>query len=219
MTDKSECLKGWKTDDCRALDGMTPVQEVWNAITMLGPAALLAYYWFDPPTDAFWNKYTKACAFGIYVHLPFSLAYHLLLAGRYLSDAVDNAARKLDQSFIHVTCIFVAYGLSGSVLYTLGMMVLNARCIMQLWAPGASEKLSERMNNIRVCATLYLLPMVYRGEYWDFCCAFFWLGLAGQCAASNHIFAGWGHSLFHALLVPYCSFAIHSAADVVSLCE
>ena len=109
---------------------MTFMQEVCNAVSMIVPTLVIAYYRiYEPPATAkfpFWNQYSKTFAFGTFLHLPFSFVYHILCAFNYFEDRVDCAARRLDQTLIHTVCIIYSYALSGIPLYSCGCGVVNA---------------------------------------------------------------------------------------------
>eukprot|EP00913_Durusdinium_trenchii_P033835 g31673.t1 len=154
-------LKELKEDvDSRALDGMTPFQEYCNALSMLIPGFVCAYL-YHHPEELRWTWRMSLMSFAVLIHLPFSFRYHCLLAQRKLKDAVDNTARRLDQSFIHVTCMATFVALSNNEVYVCCAVILNLYFIARLWAPDAS--LLERMGNIGCGVVLYGLPPLCRG--------------------------------------------------------
>ncbi|CAE7763671.1 unnamed protein product, partial [Symbiodinium microadriaticum] len=100
--------------DCRALDGMTPLQEYCNAASMLAPTCVCLSFFLWPPYPGFFSWRHGLMTGAVLLHLPFSCAYHLLLATRSLRHSTDCMARRLDQTFIHVTCLATGCALSAS---------------------------------------------------------------------------------------------------------
>eukprot|EP00931_Biecheleriopsis_adriatica_P102663 TRINITY_DN77603_c0_g1_i1.p1 TRINITY_DN77603_c0_g1~~TRINITY_DN77603_c0_g1_i1.p1 ORF type:complete len:220 (-),score=22.72 TRINITY_DN77603_c0_g1_i1:39-698(-) len=184
-------------DDVRALDGMTPFQELCNAATMCAPLVICFLRWLFPPAPDFWTFGSSLISCGIFVHLPFSINYHLCLAKRTLPHAIDNTPRRLDQTFIHVACCFMTFALSDSTLYALACTAVNLYFISRLWAKRDAG-LVERMVNIGVGVAQYIMGCLLRGDYWNFFFIGLYFLLAGGAMFWN--FQGWGHSVFHILL-------------------
>lgn len=112
---------------------MSFTQEFCNALSMFIPTLVIIFYGvYDPgPMDGkpFWNVFSRAFAFGTFIHLPFSIAYHLLCAYDFFEDRVNCVPRKLDQTLIHVVCFIYSYALSGIALYGCGCGVINLWCV------------------------------------------------------------------------------------------
>lgn len=143
--------------DRRSLDGMSPLQEYCNAISMIIPGLVCMYLYKHQPYENWWSWRMSWMTFSVLIHLPFSCSYHVLLAKRMLEDAVDNTARRLDQSFIHFTCLVTGVALSQDEIFSTICVILNLYFISRLWA-AKDAGLLERMGNIGVGA------LFYRGE-------------------------------------------------------
>jgi len=180
----------------RALVGMSPRQEVWNAVTMATPLLVCLLCWAFPSSPTYRGPRTALIMAGVALHLPASVLYHTLLALRALPDAVDNVPRKVDQSFIHVSCVASVWGLSTDFAYAASCTALNVYFVARLWSP--TNTLSERMLNIGIGTLFYGLPSLMHGFYVDF-------ALGSSCfifgvAAMVIHFGGWGHGLMHVCL-------------------
>ena len=201
-----------KLTDPRALDGMTPVQEYCNAISMPIPGLVCLYLYNYQPHENWWNWRMSWMTISLILHLPFSCSYHLLLAKRMLKDAVDNSARRLDQSFIHLTCLITAIALSEDDVYAAVCVILNMYFISRLWAKNDAG-LMERMGNIGLGVLLYALPPLLRGDYVNVVCGGFWFLLGAVMMYLR--FGGWGHCLLHVLSGGLCYHAM-LATTVIS---
>ena len=198
---------------------MTFTQELCNAMSMILPSCLIAYYWiWEPPAtedEPFWNIYSKAFAFGTLLHLPFSVAYHLLCAFDYFEDRIDCVPRKLDQTLIHVVSAILAWALSGVDLYGCGCGIVNTWFIAKLWMKGPHNTSFERRSNVIIAVVLYTFPLLWYGDVVNFAGASisFW-GVAAMAFAMNRHLRGWGHSVFHAVFLPFTHFLLMAAAQV-----
>eukprot|EP00928_Gymnodinium_smaydae_P039370 TRINITY_DN26910_c0_g1_i1.p1 TRINITY_DN26910_c0_g1~~TRINITY_DN26910_c0_g1_i1.p1 ORF type:complete len:229 (-),score=34.71 TRINITY_DN26910_c0_g1_i1:87-734(-) len=188
--------------DKRSLDGMSPVQEICNAISMFSPAVVGLVCWHDPPEGISRSARTAAVVLAVLLHLPFSVAYHILLARRELQDAIDNTPRKLDQVFIHISCIITTWSLSTSAAYSMLSTLLNIYFIFRLLC--RSPDAPERMVNIFLGSLCYACAALLREDFWNF----LWGGLAftvGGGAMAMRV-GGWGHCIMHLSLggLTYC---------------
>jgi len=182
--------------DVRALDDMSPFQEVCNAVTMWCPSLVALFLWLQPPSASFWGPRTMVLTFAILLHVPFSTIYHLLLACRSLHDAVDNLPRRLDQMFVHVASVMITWAVSTNNAYTGVSLLANFFFIMRLWVKGSSA--FERMINIGIGTLIYGLAGLFRGDIWNFTCGTSWF-LTGAVAMELRL-RGWGHSIMHVCL-------------------
>eukprot|EP00928_Gymnodinium_smaydae_P053547 TRINITY_DN37516_c0_g1_i1.p1 TRINITY_DN37516_c0_g1~~TRINITY_DN37516_c0_g1_i1.p1 ORF type:complete len:240 (+),score=22.18 TRINITY_DN37516_c0_g1_i1:69-788(+) len=179
--------------DLRSLDGMSPAQEICNAISMLAPSIVCLVCWFYRPEDFTRSIRTAGIFLAVVIHLPFSVAYYILLARRKLHDAIDNTPRKLDQTSIHVAWIITTWSLTINAVYSTLCTLLNFYFIFRLWCrcPGALE----RMANISVGALGFCITLLLRGDSWNF----LWASLSfsvGGCATLLRL-GGWGRSITH----------------------
>ena len=143
---------------------MTGAQEVANALSMVVPTLVVAAHYYSRGHDGcFWHEHTLALALGTLCHLPFSFGYHMLCAANAFEDRIDCAARRLDQTFIHVACVAYSYGTSGIGLYAAGSGIVNAWYIAKLWMQGPHDNAFERRTNVLVGTLLYTVPMVRYG--------------------------------------------------------
>lgn len=195
---------------------MSPVQEWANAWSMVLPTLLCVYFILSPPHPNFWHRHTKLMAAGTFLHLPFSFTYHCLCALRAFPDPVNCTWRRLDQSFIHVVCIFYSYALSGSELYGLGNALLNSWYVIRLWISGSHDNAFERRSNIAMAVMMYTLPMLFRGDLINYIAAVpgCW-GVSAALFAGNKWFGGWGHTVSHVGMLGYQFFLLRSASHVI----
>jgi hypothetical protein len=210
LSRRSVC-KEEKEKDPRALDDMSPMQEICNALSMLAPLLAACCLWCSPPWPDFWNWRTAIVVLAITVHLPFSFSYHILLSQRMLHDAICNVPRKLDQSCIHLACALCAWALSTSTTYTSACTLMNVYFMYRLWAANGAGTM-ERMVNIGLATLAYGLPGLYRQDYFNFCC-----GVACFCVGASAMVArlgGWGHCIMHLALGGMMHYVLMSAAGL-----
>jgi len=180
-------------EDPRVLEGMSPRQEVWNALSMLVPSLVVLLLWVYPPTSSYRGPRTALILLGTAFHMPMSFLYHSLLAMRALPDAVDNVPRKLDQTFIHLTCVMTLWALSTSYVYIALGTALNVFFAARLWSPTST--LAERMINIGAGVWLYSWPVLLRGFHVEYAVGAAWL-FTGAGAMVLRC-GGWGHGIMH----------------------
>ena len=180
---------------------MTPTQEAVNAATTLLPVLALA----DQPV---------LLAGGL-MHAPVSFAYHLGVAfGR---PRLDNDLRRLDQSLQHVVGTLFAFALSCSLGYAALSLAVNLRGIYFLWHTATSND-GRRWVPVLVSVLLYTAPMVWRGDYENYCVAVasMAVGAAAFVPRWSCVFSCWGHAVFHVALVVHAQALAASSARLVS---
>lgn len=182
--------------DARSLDGMSRVQEICNAISMMTPAAVAMICWTDPPGWFTRGPRTVLLLTGLLLHLPFSVMYHMSLSLRALEDAVDNLPRRLDQGFIHICCVTTAWALSQNLTYALLCTLANLYFMFRLWFRSPSTV--ERMINIGIGTFLYGIAGLMHGHLREFLCGTTWF-VFGTVAMLVRL-GGWGHSAMHVCL-------------------
>jgi len=188
-------MTGPSSQDLCVLDGMSPLQEFSNAVTMCVSFGVCAWCWVCWPE--FRSPRTAAISLAILIHLPFSVNYHVLLAQRRLKDAIDCTPRRLDQTFIFLASMVFTGVFTFSILFTLTGCLLNAYFISRTWAqPGAD--VIERMVNVGLAVLWYGLGGLAWGDYVNFVCGCLWF-ITGAAAMVQR-FGGWGHSIMHVCL-------------------
>merc|ERR1719343_1588288 len=105
---------------------MSPMQEVFNALTML-PTALVSVYVLLASRDGGFNVGDLVIAAAILLHLPFSMIYHVHCAAHHgLVDPVENNRfLKLDLIFIHIAGAIMSFATSQSLAWFLTMAAFN----------------------------------------------------------------------------------------------
>lgn len=176
--------------------------ELMNALSTLAPFLVMSYHYFVAnPGEPFWHRCTLAMYIGTIMHMPFSFFYHLLCAFNYFTDKINCVGRKLDQTFIHVNCVFLSFGISGSALYCAGSAVINAWYIVRLWLPGPHDNSFERRSNVTIATAYYTLPILMRGDFSCFFKAYVAsFGVGALAFVFNRHLYGLGHTVFHFLV-------------------
>mmetsp|Transcript_123725 Transcript_123725/g.240716 ORF Transcript_123725/g.240716 Transcript_123725/m.240716 type:complete len:222 (+) Transcript_123725:56-721(+) len=196
-------------DPC-ALDGMNPLQEFSNALTMCVSFGVCAWCWVCWPELR--GTRTAAMSLALLIHLPFSCSYHLLLAQRELKDAIDCTPRRLDHTFIFLTSMVFTGALTSSILYTLVGFLLNAYFISRIWAKPEAGVI-ERMVNVGLA--VFLCPglnALARGDYRNLICGCLWF-ITGAAAMVQRL-GGWGHSIMHVCLGGLTYHCLVSASEL-----
>jgi hypothetical protein len=193
---------------------MTSIQEVCNALSMLGPSLVVLFKWLYPPMPDYWSRHTAIFSSGSLLHLPFSVSLHLQLALGLAHD-YGCRARVLDQTFVHVNCLCIAYATSGSVFYLCCCGLFHAWAMHCIW--NSKSTMLQRTCNVCIGIFSYCIPMVVRGDHWNFACCLglFLVGLATYVVgAFADVGAGWTHCIFHLVLTPGAACVMDSASKV-----
>ena len=168
---------------------------------MVLPTAVLAFNaWADP------NSFVTVLLVGSAMHLPVSFTYHLSVAFERYQDRLDNDMRRLDQSMQHVAGTVFSFALSGSLGYTALNLALNLRGLYYLWAKETSND-GKRWVPVLLCVLMYTAPMLWRGDYQNYGVAVASMAVGGAAFVSS----GWGHAVFHTVLVVYAQALANSA--------
>jgi hypothetical protein len=193
---------------------MTPLQERWNALTML-PAPL--YCWW------FLLQYNQqqqipapvwAVTWAIFLHAPASMLYHGYYAPNIAAPLrLLHWSRRLDHAMIHVASTLLSYATSHSVPYLLLNVVYNARGVVAQ-CDGHAVSPQRNKRRIFISVVLYTLPLLWYGHDDDhdqqqatvhaagislFLQCWLVLGLGGWLFATYPI-GGWSHCAFHLVL-------------------
>ena len=190
---------------------MTPTQELANTVSMALPTAVLAWNaWACPGEHAF------VLLVGSLVHLPVSFVYHVNVARNVYADRLDNNMRRLDQSMQHVVGTLFSYALSGSVGYMALNLALNLYGLYRLWDKNTSND-GRRWIPVLFCVFLYTTPMLWRNDLCNYALAAGSMAFGGALFVpelNSRYFRGWGHSLFHVVLVVYAQALANSAGKL-----
>eukprot|EP00960_Hanusia_phi_P053962 762510-Hanusia_phi.AAC.9 len=193
------------------LFAMSPLQEFFNAVTMLFPTIALSHYAINWP-----HPFVVLLLLGTVSHLPVSFTYHMSVAFSRYDDRLDNDMRRLDQSMQHVLGAIFSYALSGSFAYMLLNLIYNVYAIILLWDPQTSND-GKRWFPVMISVLMYNAPMAWRSDYENFMIAFFSMGLGGMSFIpwlNKRFFSGWGHSIFHVALFLYARALAQSASKI-----
>mmetsp|Transcript_48727 Transcript_48727/g.96470 ORF Transcript_48727/g.96470 Transcript_48727/m.96470 type:complete len:218 (+) Transcript_48727:433-1086(+) len=191
------------------------LQEFCNAFSMLAPSLVIAWHYLVVNArECFWHAHTRAFATGTLIHLPFSMGYHILCACEVFEDKVENKARKLDQTFIHVCSVFYSFALSGVGAYWVGCSILHLWYIFRLWTVGPHDNPKRRRRSVLIGMLLYMIPMIWRQDRRNYTLAL----VNGSSVVASGVFntylAGWGHTTAHVAFGGFAHFLLQSAAAV-----
>jgi len=190
---------------------MTPAQEMGNAFSMVLPTAILAFNAWTSP-----NRLVVVLLVGSSMHLPISFTYHMCAAFNRYTDRLDNDMRRLDQSMQHVVGTIFSFALSGSVNYMLLNLLLNLRGLFLLWSKETSND-GKRWVPVLFCVLMYTAPMLWRGDFRNYIVAVASMAVGGVSFVpelNKRIFLGWGHTIFHVVLMVYAQALANSAKDI-----
>ena len=80
---------------------------------------------------------------------------------------------------------------------------------------GPHDNAFERRSNLLISVVLYMLPVVWRGDYVNFFGAFFSSWLVGSLAfVFNRLLGGWGHSFCHVIFGIFAYFLLMASAQL-----
>ena len=165
------------------------IREVSNGLTMILPVVAMIR---GSPRNIF--GYTSVL--GTTCNAMASCAYHLSCAAKLNADPVNCVARKLDQTFIHVACIFHSYGASKSIHYAALNGAINTRFIRLLWKSGTHDTPKARRFRVFLAFVLYVTPIILRDvkSGMHIVCI---LLLSSGAFIFDKLLGGMGHSMFH----------------------
>ena len=190
---------------------MTPSQEIGNAVSMILPTAVLAFNAWTSP-----HKLVIILCLGSSMHLPVSFTYHLSAAFNRYADRLDNDMRRLDQSMQHVVGTIFSYALSGSLNYAMLNCFLNLRGVSLLWKSKTSND-GKRWVPVLFCVLMYTAPMLWRGDFQNYSIAVASMAIGGVSFVpelNKKLFLGWGHTIFHVVLMIYAQALSDSARKI-----
>ena len=130
-----------------------------------------------------------------WVHLIPSFSYHMHVAFGKVQDRVYNPHRRLDQTFIHVTCIAYGWALSCSTRYAVLLLIpYHFVCIALLWME------IERYRVLRIVLGIlsHSCPLLVHGNANAFLLIWFFTAVGG----AFFFMGGWGHTMFHIAMAP-----------------
>jgi len=192
---------------------MTPMQERFNAITMLpGMIYSIHFCWLVassnqqsggakswlPPLSVI------ASAVATLVHSSCSMLYHWKYATTIIepSKRIEHWSRRLDSASIHFASAFASYSTTGRVDY----FILNVLFNLDSSLKHAEEEVQPRrnLNRIGISILLYILPVLVYGHYDLFAQYLIMFALCGWLFV-RYPFGGWSHGMFHLVLtfLPY----------------
>lgn len=138
-------------------------------------------------------------AFGIMLHTPCSMYYHLLCAFKIPPGPkrMDHWSRRLDQTMIHFISLFSCYGTSGSFDYMLIALAFSLDSMYRLFQNGHRPK--RILIRMILACLMPIAPLVTRGLLLEFMQLLVIYGLSGWLFSAYPI-KGWSHGTFHLLL-------------------
>ena len=179
--------------------------ELAKAVSMGAPLLMLLHVYERPVK----NKRLLAFYVGMLLVIASSFVYHFLCHLNYYESVIDNDARRLDQSMLHVNSALTAFALSGSTTYFGFVAVFALTAVWLLWKRGEHDTRALRRANIGATLCLAILPMVWRHDYFNL------VGGAAALVITASLFAhgGAGHTLSHLFLPFYIYFVYRSTRD------
>uniref|UniRef100_A0A7S1S6B1 Post-GPI attachment to proteins factor 3 n=1 Tax=Alexandrium catenella TaxID=2925 RepID=A0A7S1S6B1_ALECA len=193
-------------------------QEIFNAATMLLPSIYVLSCSHAAASRARFPEGVWVTALATYAHCIASVIFHLECARRdrwdWDFDHFRSPFRVLDLTFIHASCVAYGFALSrGDTLFNVVCFLANLACVARLhWRlmrrlPGTPADSHRIVGNIAV----YTMPMLMRGDLANYCCLMLCYGLSGVFWTLNERLCGWGHGLFHVMLLPCAHYVLQSA--------
>mmetsp|Transcript_25792 Transcript_25792/g.33813 ORF Transcript_25792/g.33813 Transcript_25792/m.33813 type:complete len:279 (-) Transcript_25792:511-1347(-) len=178
-------------------------EEFLNAITMLAPV-VVSINFMPQCTDS----YSMAIAIHTFLHTPFSMLHHFNLA---LKDPYRGQVgrglifRRLDYTFIHVSCTLLTYGLARSEVFGLLAAVFNSYAIYKIWTnPKRPQRPSHSLQGIGVL--MYISMLLLHGQFYEFLACFgtfflcFFVYKLGKKVEKTYGHGLYCHPIMHVLL-------------------
>lgn len=170
------------------------LHEVLNGVSMAVPVAVLLL-------KAPHSQYGLSAMLSTTIHACVSCGYHLTCATNPSIDPAECLGRKLDQTFIHMNAIVMAYCTSHSWRYTVGAASINTKFIRSLWLPTDTSK--ARRRRIFISYVVIVAPIFLKDV---------WLGAKTVAILLLSISAfllktriNVGHTLFHCGIGVFCN--------------
>ena len=141
--------------------------EILCALTMLYPSyqSIVVLIKVYPQNLSVFDKLIIAQCL---IHLPFSVALHV---SRAMGDCCHKGRglimRRLDYTFIFISNILLAFGLSHSVLYGLISLICNTRLMYLIWTQSFYIYYPP-VNEVSFGVFIYILGLVVNNRILDF---------------------------------------------------
>ena len=171
--------------------------EVLCALTMFFPSyqslKVLFYYELSPEIHV--STFDRLILFQCLLHLPFSVALHVSRAcGDPCHSSRGLIFRKLDYTFIYISSMLLAFGLSNSLIYGALASCINAFFVFRVW--GKSFSVYEPpVNSVAISVLLYIFGLLVNRRTGDFCASV----LIGLGAYVCTFFDTPGYALMHVM--------------------
>ena len=130
------------------------------AVTMTSP--LVSSLLYLKVLDTF-DTFVWLVFFGCFVHAPFSIMFHLRKCiGDDAYKGIGLILRRLDYTFIHVSCVMLSMGMSRSLVHGVLALIFNIRCICTIWIYDSKRYGPQKppIHGVAVCTFLYVLPLL-----------------------------------------------------------
>jgi len=191
-------------------------QEVFSAASMVLPSLYALCFANRFAEGAAFPSGVWALVYMTYAHCFASVAFHATLAieeGKV--DPFQSPFRLVDLGAIHTACVVFGWAVShGALLFTVASAVLNLGLVLRLFwrylcgLPGNSTD----TQLLGVCIVIYTAPMLLRGDVWNYVGAVLCMSVGFVFFYLDARLNGWGHGVFHVMLLPYFHFLLCSAA-------
>ncbi len=139
---------------------------------------------------------TMSVVIGYMLHSPCSIYYHYMCAFklRTAKERLNHWSRRLDQAMIHIMGVFIAFGTSGSIKFSLVTLMFSLDSAFRLFKPGFEPK----SNQIRmmIAFIISILPMIKHGLYEELLKFLAIYGTFGWIFIA-YPFGGYSHGIFH----------------------
>lgn len=185
---------------------MHRVKEIFNAITMIPPSLMVLQLLFSNEALDIWMW---IIAIGTWTHLPFAVSFHLF-SSHNPDGKHTSRAEKLDQTFVHISHVFYAYGITKCRTWTWINFILNFYMIMRLWCSPDWRR--SRSGRIILCCAVNIAAMILAGNFANAVAFTIWFIAAGLTYRFC-VVGVWSHSLFHLLLCGVQYHLFHAAAS------
>lgn len=189
--------------------------ELYNCLSMLFPTLTLIYKSFSTN----YNTFVVIQTIGFISLVPYSMLYHYSV---YKGD--DHKLVLFDLVSQHIGISIITYSLSNSFIYTMFCIIfINSPISIYLILQNVDVEIKNdnycayHWKKISLCYLFAFMPMIYRGDYYNFYMTILYSIISINCFKGNinkYITGLYGHSLMHVMLLFVCHYVSSSASKI-----
>jgi len=153
-----------------------------------------------------------------WAHCAASVAYHLdnAFRGSLDHERLSSPFRTADFCFMHLCTFTYGWALAPrTLLFNLVALLINSSCVLALlWRLHLGQPGSKSdAHRVVGCIVYFTSAMLHRGDMTNYARIMLSYFVGGIFFVASPKLGGWGHGIFHLMLVPATYSVLRSMAD------